>query len=753
MVLVLLLFLATPASGYRREYRVLLDGERMQGSEVCFYQGKSAADAFSLYFSYDRVACLPADDVLDMPPGLFHVFARHPSGYVSADRDYFVYRGAPAPEVGYSLLDIPLRAAALADFGALARSLKPRESLGVWVAPSSNSSGTFFPLVDNESVLMVPAGIPFLPLLIKDHRPEGVGSPMTLAANELGTIPAFPTPSGRSDVMLALRLDSSVPIQDESALQLPEITLVAQDRTFAHTFELHHPLGVTNTLLFFKDVPTGPARIQVRGKTWVHSEMLIDVAGGGTTVWAEPLLLVPGATLTVSWSARSGDIRPKECGGSTAARAALQATLSKCNQENSGGTKCTVIATKAIPYETSGSLSFEGVRAGTYRLAVVPPFANLRSMPVELAAGQETPLELAFDTFAFFGTVMLNGEPLEARLIFESGETESDEAGMYTAALAANPLTNLVRIVPCDGTRVLTYIPREPVIRNSAYNIDLRTRTLVVRAVDPNGRPVADVPLRYSPIKKEISAGHYERYYSSPTKLTDANGEVTFDDVSVSVAIIFCPEHRDYLQKCTEPFTFEQLATNKAVVRLQPNTFTGRVVGHEGFAVLGWVDGSGRITEQVRVETDGTFAYERQHGSGEHAVYASNKRALTVFRPPSSAQGSSELIINLPNAPARSFRVTVPRAPRAGFIGLWVGGMYVPLQLLAIHQEMRGLDVMVYPEQSLLIKDVAESAALEVAFAPELLQPMPGFVDPFTLPEYALTRRYPVLQSDVTVEP
>ena len=50
-------------------------------------------------------------------------------------------------------------------------------------------------------------------------------------------------------------------------------------------------------------------------------------------------------------------------------------------------------------------------------------------------------------------------EPTAARLVFETGEATSDNAGRYTAALPSDPLGNLIHVTVCTDGRMLTYIP------------------------------------------------------------------------------------------------------------------------------------------------------------------------------------------------------------------------------------------------------------------------------------------------------
>ncbi|MEO8035960.1 MAG: hypothetical protein ABI837_16095 [Acidobacteriota bacterium] len=141
---------------------------------MCFYRG-AHGDAFSLYFTSGKVQCLPAEAVLDFPPGLIHVFARHKDGYASAQRDFTVDDGPPKPEQGYEKLETPLVKAGIVDLGHAVKALGANQHLGVWVASSPTTSGTFIPLVPGETTILAPVEIPVVPLLVENGLPVGVG--------------------------------------------------------------------------------------------------------------------------------------------------------------------------------------------------------------------------------------------------------------------------------------------------------------------------------------------------------------------------------------------------------------------------------------------------------------------------------------------------------------------------------------------------------------------------------------------------
>jgi hypothetical protein len=248
----LLCVIALPAQAYRREYRVAVNGQRKEGSEVCFYRGDSGKGPFVLFFSYDSVQCLPADRVLDFPPGLFHVFARHRDGYVSEHPDYFVYDGPPKPEAGYEALDIPLRSAAVLDLREAIAGAPRGASIGVWLAPTPTAGASFFPAVDGESSMLVPAERLLIPLLVVDHQPVVMGRPLMLTAGERESLPRF---ARNTSVVTWVAVDPSVTQQDRDVSPPPDVVLVAHGERIKPLFPLIETPARWSTLLFFGNVP------------------------------------------------------------------------------------------------------------------------------------------------------------------------------------------------------------------------------------------------------------------------------------------------------------------------------------------------------------------------------------------------------------------------------------------------------------------------------------------------------------------
>ncbi len=743
----LVLMSAAPAFGYRREYIVTLDGERKVGSEVCFYRGDSPKDSFSLYFTHDKVACLPADAIVDLPPGLFHVFARHRDGYASGLADFSVYNGPPRPEAGYGQLEIPLKPAARADLSELLRSLKRGERAGVWLAPTESETGTYLPLADGETELLVPLGRQFLPLVVANGVPVAVGDAATMqrAGEKIGPFtrrdPEF------TDVVAWVKVGDTGANRSVGPIPAAEISIVAAGETIKPEFPLPAGVGPAHMLMFFKRVPLGNAELTIRGRTWVHGELEVETVAGVTAVRA-PIQLVRGAAVNVRWNTGSESVEP--CVSDASAASGLTATLLSCAATGGAAAACTPLATRTTRFSPSGAIEFEGIPAGAYKVQLRPPFVSkLTDVAVDLAPGGDEAIDVPFTRFRFFGTVRMNGKPVQARLFFESGEAQSDSSGRYSATLAAEPPTNLVRIATCDGGRTRTFIPDRPLVENSVFDIAIREQPVVATVLTGAGAPVEGAAVTFAPVQAGKPA--MSIYYSSLAEVTTGEGRATFESVPLERALVFCAVHPSYARTCTEPVDAAALKNGTVNVTLTNVLARGRVVGHDGIGMIAFVDGYGRLTEQAPVRPDGAFQLQQAHPRDEYVVYASSLRPLAILPRPGDDTGAGEMVLTLPAAAVRSFTVQVPgmRTPH-GFVGLWIGGKYVPLDMLAFHHDHRGLDVVVNREQPFEIREVAETAPITIAFAPESLAPGP-FVDPFTRPEYGRLRRQLVSGTTVSI--
>jgi hypothetical protein len=734
---------AAPAYSYRREYVVTLDGARKPGSEVCFYRAVDAHDPFHLFFSYDTVQCLPADRILDIPSGMFHAFARHRDGYVSKYRDYFAHKGEPYPDRGYEKLEIPLERAGVVDLTPIAKTMKEGQSLGVWLAPTPSTPGTFFPLVDGETSVFVPADTPVIPLLVADHRPIAAGDVLYLHEGEREIVREY----SRTPTAIAwLHVDRDSTQRVHSLLPAPDIALQPEaGEALKPLIPIYDPMDASNTLVFFKGAAPGAAHLHITGRFWLDPNRATTISSTPVHVETAPLELTAGGSLTISWKTpeRAPETHDKcEAMPPKQSQPLIVATLLQCPQTGD----CTAVLRRRAAYD-AGSLTFPGVPDRVNRITMQPPLAPATSAPVDIEVGRERSIDLPIQAVSFFGKVSRGGRPIRARLVFETGAAVSDEDGRYTASLAALPLTNLIRVIACDDGHVFTFVPRQAPVANAPYDIDLKIGSLSARVVSDDGAPVAGADVHYSPVKETTPRGTAV-FYSSVSKKTDSDGRVAFDDAPIAENVTVCAAHPDYPPQCTEAIPPERYTTAETLVRLRHAGLSGRVAGHSGAGIIACVDQDGRITEQTRVGDDGKFSFQKKHQTPEYLVYSSAALGLAAISiDPSSAQ--KELLVAPPAAPKKTFAVSVPTMTAAdGLIGLWIGNAYIPLQILATHEELRGQDVIVHRGRPLILQDILASAPISVAFAEF---PSGDFVDVFTLPEYAGVARHVVHGNEIVL--
>jgi hypothetical protein len=236
----------------------------------------------------------------------------------------------------------------------------------------------------------------------------------------------------------------------------------------------------------------------------------------------------------------------------------------------------------------------------------------------------------------------------------------------------------------------------------------------------------------------------------SAEKQTDGDGHVTFDDVPAGFKVSVCAAQKRFGRKCKGPIDLDELGDRSAVVQFDPVGMRGRVEGHTGQGTITIVGPAGLVTEEAQLGEDGSFLLHAQHSPPEYLIYVSKTRPLTVL--PLPIVSPAELVIEVPAVPVRTFTVRAPEMKSDfGFVGVWVGGRYVPLQVLNTNQDLRGLDSVLHRNESLEIREIAETGPITIAFG----LPDPAardFVDVFTLPQYAGIARVSVNGPSVVLE-
>lgn len=742
MTAALALLTARPSVGYRREYRVTLAGQRKPSSEVCIYRG-SGANAFSMFFSDPEPKCLPAEKVLDFPPGFFNVYARHHDGYISSFRDFTSFPDPPQPEKGYELLDIPLEPAGYVDFSDVVRSLPIGDAVGVWLAPDPERVSTYFPLVPGETVVMVPADRIVVPLHLRGRVPIAVGEAVSVRSGE--HVKANLSVPGHTLVAWVI-YDRKAAATAEQLMPPPDVLLSTHGQILRPIVPLFDA-NATGTLMFFRNVPVGPAEVFVQGMMWQTSRVPAVVDESSAALVMAPVRLAAAGAVRVDMSREQKQDSTEPCDteeGRDVPR--LSAQLLRCPTPAGN---CEAAQSIGRISRFSDHVQIEGLEAGTYQVVMRPPLGKAASVDVGVHTGRLSVATVSFPSaIRFFGTVTINGEPTAARLLFATGEARSGEAGEYTAELPADPLSNLIRVIPCSSQRELRFIPKIRIQANGWYDIALNVRPISVHVVDSHDADIADAEIWYGVVKESalpIDASQSPTlWFSSTRQRSDAQGNVRFEDVPLRATdtVLLCAHHEGYDTPCVKgPHLDERDAA--VTITLTALGVHGKVLDHQGAGFLAFVAPTGVISEQATIAADGTFALKTRHQQPEYIVYVSQARPLTVMAIPADWGGErDELELAIAPAASRSFTASVDRNDQSGYLGVWVGPAYVPLEILAIHQDFHGHDVRIEKGKSLRVADIAETAPISVAFAPDMNIPQsPIFVDPFTLPQFGGVRR------------
>jgi hypothetical protein len=153
--------------------------------------------------------------------------------------------------------------------------------------------------------------------------------------------------------------------------------------------------------------------------------------------------------------------------------------------------------------------------------------------------------------------------------------------------------------------------------------------------------------------------------------------------------------------------------------------------------LLFWTDRSGNVTEMVEVAANGTFAYRAVHGDAEAAVLISANAPLHLF--PGKATGEAPLELRIAKAAVRTFTVSASLAGQdAAYVGLWIGGVPIPSDVLTRHQAFRGLPTMIIRSEPMVIRHIVETGPIEVTLGPHP-RTIPADLqgDWFAVPTYA----------------
>ena len=379
-------FIATAknATAYRFEFFARHNGERVAHAEVCFFAADQPRDIYPRFFASADVRCLSADDVIDVPPGKWNYYVRSGSSLVSDHPAYVTHSGTPRRDAGYKAVNLELVAAATIDLSEWVRARQDGETIFVYADSKNDTLSTAFPLPPEGTTVVVPAGVPLTPVMMRSHHVTRVGSPMVLSPGETHAAPLPRVVHGFADVVFATTLVRTLAGRVEQYDMPPPVFRLRTAKG-----EIHEPLtSSTNaasldlTLVVFRNVPVGPATLIVSGDDWESADELVYVTEPMTVL--EDVALAPAGHLRLELSGVRSDtptVSPR-------------VAIFRCEGSGNQSGPCTPFVERELagaPQRTSFDVG--SLPAGAYELRLVN--APSRCWPVLIWPGRESKVVIA----------------------------------------------------------------------------------------------------------------------------------------------------------------------------------------------------------------------------------------------------------------------------------------------------------------------------------------------------------------------
>lgn len=754
---VVLLALATPPlrASVREEFVVRVGGQPTPGAEVCFYAVSDDASPLDRYLQGDETRCMSADSVIDIPPGRWAYYARKGDALVAMDATLLAVRSAAGPDV-FGKTPVDLRPAATLDLRAASATLRSDEWLALYVSNDHTPYlPTIVPVRRGTATALVPANVSVLPLVVRSRRVIDVGAPVSLKEGEQGVLNAPPAAkANRATVLGWVEFDERAKDPDGpwDRMPAPVASLETADGgRIGPLLALRPGFGAHDALLAFRDVPFGKTTLRIGGDVWRSDTVALEVIGSGVAIPPRGLITAPAAQLTVRWGQDlpPGPVSGADCLGAEAPQltekpAVFSVRVLSCPALQPGLpasgvdlAQCTTVRTEAVDQSARVSV-LRSLPPGRYLVSAGRSVVPQKLAAVTLGAGER--VEIMADTPGFFvyGRISQDGEPLRARLTFATGTAVSDDTGNYVAHLDGDPRALPITVSRCDSKDVLyTDFPEAPLLSSQPHDIDITSNSLQVTVLDADTRrAVPDAHLQVAALNKgEEDAGEFV----GGSHRTDERGEAVVTNLPQTRRVVVCAVKDGYERGCAAPL---QLGDKKAAATTVALKYKDRFHGHVAGAVRGrvfFVRADGTVAERALIGPDGSFGFRTAHGAPEYLVVVSDL-PLAVVSLPATIPEPWEVAV--PVAAVRNIDVSIAKqtAQPDAYLGLVVGGRYVPNQAFSFHQTLRGQDSDVYGGGPLAIPNILATGPITVILGPPPTE-VPEGPDFFTIPGAAA--RYP----------
>lgn len=684
----------------RVEFITVLNGERLAGSEICFFPGAAAAKSpASLFLASDNVRCVSADDVLDMPPGAWNFYGRN-AGLVSAHAGVFTQRGR-GDSGRYQSVRVDLRPAGTISF----ENLPPTTDRFVAYVPmlqTDTYAPAVLPLPASEKRIIVPADEPVVLLRIRDGKPIAAGKLVTVQAGQ--TIDALEvTPkSGQSEVLGWIRVDDPA-LHAINTAGPPTITLIdGQGGRHEPLYQFRNAASAHESFFIFQRVRTGTFEIRLTGTDWRTSAVRATLKREDAGLFLDgPLVARLPQRVTVRWVMPHGfpvqrlacDDEKKAGVGEWSVRLLSCPTWDpKKDHLPRDFTGCRTESSIVLDRHDTGLVAFDLMSAGRYVAALQTETKQTFAAPAVVAPGDDLDVEIPLRLPAVFGKVTEGDRPVRALVKFETGSALTDEDGRYHAVLEGDPLANVIEILPCDGSGRYDHIPAETISGTRQYDIEIPANKIEVSVVD--GASGKHIPRASVGRGMFLTAEDAAAAETRDDEITDETGRVVLRRFEPGYFLRICARADGYPRgTCADPVALRVNTDAKIQLKLWSQDMRrGRVAAAAPFVagILYRAMSNGLIVERIKLDGDGSFVYRGDLAAEVIVVAAVNQPLFVTTHPRLTDE---DLLIAVPAGVSRGFTVEISQnlPIRSAWFTVAIGDAVLPVEALAAHLTRMGL--------------------------------------------------------------
>jgi hypothetical protein len=746
------LWLALDASAYRVEFIASAKGERLVGSEICFHRGLNLHEPASLYFSSDDVRCLPADQIIDLPSGVWAFYGRHRDGWITAHGAAIARRGPALPDRGYQAVRMELEPSGFVSFERVPRA-SDRFVAYVPISGDRRRSPASFPLPAEEDTLAVPAGRPFLIFRIRDGKPISAGPLVTVAPGQTIDGPSI-TPSARQRDLIAWIDIDSLSMAAIEEVDAPVASLRdPSGRTLRPLFGIEGA-GVNESFVVFPDVAPGEWVLRLEGPQWkaVDRGVVLSAEEQEGVFVERPLVGRLRHRVRIDWSLPAGMEDLPNYEASCTSDPATQTVndwhllLLECPEWRSdvpphlqSTSRCRTVREDAVDEAPAGDVTFDLVRPGRYVAVMEAGGSRVGVEQFDVSEDHDSVVRMAIPLTTLVGRVTAGGEPVRAVLRFMTGTALTDDSGEYRAVLERAPQASPIDVIPCDGSERFEHIPAEPISWSGRYDIQLPGNSVEVDVIDARtGEAIAHARVGRGLFGTEEEAAEA---VLDPDPAVGEEGRAVLRRLQPGYFLRICAAASGYAPVvCAEPIELREDTREHVTLPLRPANLIrgqveapGRIVGGN----LWRTRASGEIVERIALDSAGRFEFSPERRA-QFLIFTAANFPLFVVHHPDIPNGEEEMKLSVPSTAPRSFTVEVSEAiaNRSGWFTIAVGDALIHLTIISAHLTRRGLTGELVENIPGRVIDVIETAPLSVVAAVGVFPLPEKIADLFLLPDY-----------------